>query len=114
MGSRSSRRLRADRRGRGYAGIVGGTRTTFCVARCHENGASELETRVVRERTSSHGGWYTYRREEPRDETPQVRRIRGAAIVRTADGPRVLGLLKELGTEVHAMTVQPTRRDASC
>lgn len=45
------------------------------------------------------------------DEVLHIRRIRGAAIVRTADGPRVLALLKELGAEVHARTVERTRED---
>ena len=73
--------------------------------------ASELVRRLSGQRTSSHGGRYTYWRKGLLDEIPYVRLIRGVVIVRKEDAQRVLALLKELGAEVHTRTVTLTKED---
>lgn len=45
------------------------------------------------------------------DDIPDRRLIRGVVIVRTEDAAKVVGLLEEMGADVHARMVGLTRED---
>ncbi len=88
-----------------------GTLLAFRLERYDKNVASELVRRLYGQRTSSHGGKYTYWRHGLLDDIPYVRLIRGVIIVRTEDANRVLGFLRGFHAEVHMRRVQLTLED---
>ncbi len=83
----------------------------FRLERYDKNVASELVRRLYGQRTSSHGGKYTYWRRGLLDDIPYVRLIRGVIIVRTEDTEQVVDLLKGFGAEVNRRRVELTKDD---
>ncbi len=88
-----------------------GTLIAFRLAKYNRDKASDLVKRLYGQRTSSHGGKYTYWRPGLLDDIPYVRLIRGVIIVRTEDAIRVADFLEGLGSEVHKRKVELSKED---
>src|SRR3990170_2520521 len=74
-----------------------GVLVAFRLARYDKNRASELVKRLYGQATSSHGGWYRYRRRGLLDDVPHRRLIRGVLTPRVEDADRVAGWLRIWG-----------------
>lgn len=70
-----------------------------------------LVKKLYGQETSAQGGRYRYRRRGLLNGIPHRRLIRGVLIVREEDARKVVGLLRELGAEVHVRRVELTAED---